>query len=334
MPVSFLPAPFASSCNKTLYHWVCEGIDAATAQYIRKHAPGFVYAYEDAASLSFQAGKDIGARCIYDLPIPYHAWKANILAQQREAFPEYFSQSESDFETAIVTRKKEKELALADHIIVASKASEQSLLAQHVASNRIHRIPYGVDLEYFHTSEAPRDEIFRVLFVGRIGIRKGVHYLLRAWKKLALPKAELLLVGYGEAPKRLLQDILSTPNVRILPPQSRQELVRIYQQSHVLAFPSLIEGFGMVILEALACGTPVITTEATCGPDCIEEGRSGWIIPCQELESALCERLAFLYQNPPLWYALRENARLAAQGFSWVQYEERLATTLRYICSS
>jgi glycosyltransferase involved in cell wall biosynthesis len=96
----------------------------------------------------------------------------------------------------------------------------------------------------------------------------------------------------------------------------------------VFVFPSLFEGFGLVLLEALAMGLPVITTAHTAGPDLIHEGVEGFIVPIRD-STAIAERLELLHREPARLAEMSRQARLRASEFSWGNYEETLAACVR-----
>ena len=95
----------------------------------------------------------------------------------------------------------------------------------------------------------------------------------------------------------------------------------------VFVFPSLFEGFGLVILEAMAQGLPVITTSHTVGPDIIEDGVDGFIVPIRSSE-AIAEKLELLAADRPRLEAMREAAIATARRFTWENYRRRLAEVL------
>ena len=118
---------------------------------------------------------------------------------------------------------------------------------------------------------------------------------MQAWQDLKLPNAELVLVGSNLFPTGWLEQykdiychIPSVPHLL---------LNQYYSSASVLVFPSLVEGFGLVILEAMACGIPVITTPNTAGADIITDRLDGFIVPIRNVE-ALKEKLEWCYCHP------------------------------------
>lgn len=164
------------------------------------------------------------------------------------------------------------------------------------------------------------------MFVGRIGRRKGVSYLLEAWRHLALPRAELLLVGEAdEDGRRLLERYQGL--YRFVGPHPKHEVHRFFQQSDVFVFPSLAEGSAYVTYEALASELPIITTPNS--GSVARDGVDGFMIPAEDVD-AIAERLALLHAEP----ALRQ--RMGAQGreliereYTWRHYRERVGHVYR-----
>ena len=95
----------------------------------------------------------------------------------------------------------------------------------------------------------------------------------------------------------------------------------------VFVFPSLFEGFGLVILEAMSQGLPVIATEHTAGPDLIEEGQSGFIVPIRSAE-AIAEKLDLLARDPSMLAAMKVAARKTAANHTWERYRSELAKVI------
>lgn len=217
------------------------------------------------------------------------------------------------------------EPGLADRVLVASGYALDTLAAHGVDPARIEVIPYGVDLEHFRPPVAAPGGPFRVCFVGELVWRKGLGYLLEAWRRAALPDAELVLVGHAGDPA-LLARYEGSFTLRGRVP--RDELRTVYQASDLLCVPSLSEGFGLVYLEAMACGTPVIGTTSTGAPDVASDGREGFIVPPGDAD-ALAERLRWCHSNRGALAAMRGPARAAAERFSWSAFRGRVAAALR-----
>jgi glycosyltransferase involved in cell wall biosynthesis len=214
----------------------------------------------------------------------------------------------------------EEEYAESDLIVAPSRFAHDSFVARGIPASKLALVPYGVDADVYRPTRK-RDQTFRILFVGALSLRKGLPYLLEAISPLKWRDAELSLRG-GDTPEStaLLRGYRgSIPLIRI-PPQPREQLKELYSSASVVVLPSVEDGFGLVIGQALACGTPVIATTHTGGPDVIEHGKNGLIVPPRD-SRALTEALTRLYEDPALLTAMRVEARRRVElARGWGQY--------------
>jgi len=225
---------------------------------------------------------------------------------------------------SLLIRRMEREFETCDYIVVPSEVACRSFKAAGYAGKAIV-VHAGVDHQFFTPPAAkqPRQP-FRVCYVGRVEIAKGVPYLLQAWKKLALPNAELVMIGDVAAEIRGLLKEFSLPNVRFTGLQSRMQVLEWYSQSHVFAFPSVNEALARVLFESMACGLPVIATPASGGNDCITEDVDGTIVPARDPE-ALAEAILWHYRNPDATIEMGRAARMKIeQQFTVEHYVERI----------
>ncbi|MGF1484552.1 MAG: glycosyltransferase family 4 protein [Opitutales bacterium] len=149
----------------------------------------------------------------------------------------------------------------ADFILCASAFTQRCVEAYGVSTNRMRVVPYGYDFSALpFQPEAKQADRCRFLFVGQGIQRKGLHHLLRVWKDLAMPRSELHLVTYRIDPGIRA---LAADNVTIHNKLPLAELHNLFNRCHVFVLPSLIEGFGFVLLEALGMGCYTIATEHT-----------------------------------------------------------------------
>jgi glycosyltransferase involved in cell wall biosynthesis len=225
--------------------------------------------------------------------------------------------------------KQNQEYEQADVIVAASTFGRETLIANEVSADKIRTNPYGVDLSAFRPREQEsKSRPFRFIFTGSLLARKGVPLLLAAWEKLRPKDAELWLLGQvNPKVRKLIPDL---PGLRVLGRRSRPELIDLLRSCDVFVLPSYFEGFGLVLLEALACGLPVITTTATAGPDIIKRDHDGWVIEPGNLEE-LVEAMEFCLKNRDRVAEMGVNARQTAERFSWDAYGERWSAILREI---
>jgi glycosyltransferase involved in cell wall biosynthesis len=224
------------------------------------------------------------------------------------------------------------EYELADIILVPSRKSAETFLAAGIPEQKLAYVGRGVDTERYRPGQAPQGKT-RFIFVGALIKRKGVHHLLRAWKKLALRDAELVLVGELHGEMRATLAECQTATVRHLGfSKSVQDELR---QSSVFVFPSECEGFAKTTLEAAACGLPLIAT-AESG-DAVVDGVTGCIIPPND-EDALAAAMLDFHQRREAVAALGAAGReRVLRCLSWDHYRQRLLSAYakaRKVCAS
>ncbi len=308
---------------QSLVDWMYADLDAKVARNHLDNLTG-VYAYEDGAAATFTQAKAKGITCYYDLPIVYYRHSQRLQAEEAETFPELAPALLSLQEPQWKRDRKDKEIHLADYIIVPSSIVKQSLLDAQIPEAKIAVIPFGAPVDYFHPQPKP-DQQFRALFVGRLGPRKGAHYLLQAWQDLNLPNSELLCVGFNEFPSSWLTPYRDS--FRYIPSVPHTTLNQYYSQASVFVFPSLIEGLALVLLEAMACGIPIITTPNAGGTDIITDGVEGFIIPIRDTE-ALTAKLDWCYTHPEELAEMGKAARRKAETLTWALYRQRLQSRI------
>jgi alpha-maltose-1-phosphate synthase len=225
-----------------------------------------------------------------------------------------------------VREAEREERDVARMVAVASSFSRRALIEAGVDPKKIRVNPLGVDCSRFSVPQKSPGRLFRFLFVGAIIARKGIPLLLDAWRDLKSNNAELWLVG--PASNKTLPLLPQLPGMRYLGRLPPNEVASAFQQSDVFVFPSYCEGFGQVILEAMACGLPVITTAATGGPDILTHGRDGWVIEHDNL-AELVEAMRNCLANRAAIQPMGLRARQTAERFSWPAYGVRLMKLLR-----
>ncbi len=186
-------------------------------------------------------------------------------------------------------------------------------------------IPNGIDLARFSTPRPPwpafRDGKLNVLFVGRLEKRKGLSYLLRAWRlvRRELPDCRLIVVGDGRplngyrrfAAEHGLDDVVFTGYV------PADDLLRYYHTCDVFCAPSTgQESFGIVLLEAMAAGKPIVASAIPGYQEVVHHGREALLVPPRD-EQALAVSLVHLLANAPLRQALGAAGRQRAAEFAW-----------------
>lgn len=256
---------------------------------------------------------------LLDQSIAHPTTKEYVYQKVIDRFPQWQDSLEMRAQTVLDCERQEH--SLAEKIVVASTFTKQTLVEQGIKCSKVVINPYGVDLGRFRPGYSRSlDRSIRFLFLGAVNARKGIPLLIEAWQSLELRDAELWIVGPIKPGIRSL--IPNLPGLKILGSCPHEELPALLQQCDVLVFPSYFEGFGLVILEALASGLPVITTEATAGPDLITNGKEGFLIQSGDLDG-LCAAMCFIMNNVEKLPEMSRSARHRAEQYSWDAYGDR-----------
>jgi glycosyltransferase involved in cell wall biosynthesis len=195
-----------------------------------------------------------------------------------------------------------EEYRRADLIRVLSEYAKRTFLEKGFAPERLIVARPPMDVSQFPRAEF-KDAKFRISFVGLLEPWKGFHYLIEAFRSLALADSELILWGGSgtRAGSRYLREqVACNGNIKVRPISVQQlGYEKVYGASSVLVHPSLSEGFGYVVAEAMACGVPVIVTSNTGAAELVVDGHNGYVVPPRDPEAIRC-RLAHLAAHPSL----------------------------------
>lgn len=245
-----------------------------------------------------------------DIRIRRDAWESNRLRYSKRLYPRRL-------------------LAMAAnprvHFVAVSEDIRRAAVQYGIPEDRITVCHIGIDLSRFRFSGAaiaqrPR----RILFVGRLVEKKGAEYLIRAFARLTkhIPDAQLAILGGGPQSKTL-QSLAAelAVQVELLGSVDRAEVSRQLERARVFCLPSITaangdaEGLPMVVLEAQACGLPVVTSACGATTEGILHGRTGFAFPERDVDS-LTEHLCTLLRDDDLATSMSQAAmRHVAQNF-------------------
>ncbi len=285
-----------------------------------------VYAYDAGALETFRAAKRRGLKCIYEHPIVNWRKVRELQREEAELHPEWAPTLLTLRDSEAKLARKDEELSLADVIVTACSFARESLPPVNA---KVRTIPYGAPAVSEQTSRATNEKL-RVLFVGALTQAKGLSYLFDAVTRLK-EHVDLTLIGHRVSETVPAQSLLDRH--RWIRSMSHDQLLAEMSAHDVLLLPSLHEGFGLVILEAMARGTPVITTPHTGGADVIDNGVDGFLVPIRSAD-AIVEKLEWLMQDRQRHLAMGEAARQKAHAFSWQIYRERIAALARDVIAN
>jgi D-inositol-3-phosphate glycosyltransferase len=269
------------------------------------------------------------------------------------------AQTEEEAEGEYRIEGELRAMAAADRIVASTTTEQDQLEGLYgVSREKIEVIPPGVDLSRFYpippdeakefVGIAPKERM--VLFVGRIEPLKGLETLLRALAKLASDGALeenclcLAVIGGdpedGETRNGELEYLMSLRKemglkdlVTFLGKQDQDSLPYYYSASEMVVMPSHYESFGMVALESMACGTPVIASQVGGLVHLVEDGVTGYHVPVED-PLALSKRIQGLLEDKALRYRMGHDAFAFAKKYSWENITDRMVDLYREMVGS
>jgi glycosyltransferase involved in cell wall biosynthesis len=310
-----------------LFHWARDGFE----QWVSRQLDGLdlIYGYEYGSLGIFQRARQLGVRTVYDLPSPEHDFVERLLAPEYARFPELitpyrrYTAARQDERTA----RRRQEWELADLVIANSSFTAESWKAAGWGERPVAVVPYGAPPPIEAAGEGPPSRQLRLLWAGTFSIRKGAHLLLEAVRQLSVCPADLVIDVYGA--QGLPASLLATAPENLIFHGSipRPELLDRMQHAHALLFPTLCDGFGLVVNEAFSQGLPVITTTRAGAADLVRPGENGWLIEAGSAE-VIASVIEQALKDPGALNSLRPAALACAAKWQWSDYRNRMAALL------
>lgn len=260
------------------------------------------------ASFSLESGKQQkrqGGIFLLDRACPHASYQRELLIEEAQLLEIKYDPMSTAF-----MERMEQEYQLADKILVPSSYTHKSFIEHGISRDKLEILRLDANF----TSRAPRvrsEKRSGDFVVGTIGgniIRKGFLYLLRAWKKLGLKGAKLLIKSSRSEIDKipvLSRLIEQDPTIEVV--GYMKNIESFYDQCDVFCLSSIDDGFGMVVLEALSCGLPVITTTNVGATEFVREGENGFCVPIRD-DDGLAECLQRYYDDPQLVHRMSEDA--------------------------
>jgi glycosyltransferase involved in cell wall biosynthesis len=296
--------------------------DRLVARAIDRQRPAVALVFSDVASeVALPRCRALGVATVLSMVHGDVREEALVLDREREAAPDFFPIYLADgpideAELAWLHARRLRDIEQADVILVPSDHIAAVLARHGTPRDRIRVVPYAADTRRFvPESKRVHARECTFLFAGGVTQRKGIKYLLEAWRLVRRPGWRLQLLGPlpGDptplAPYRDEVDWLGRVGHAEVPARMAA--------ADVFVFPSLFEGSAVVTYEALACGLPsVVTAEAG---SVVRDGRDGLIVPAGDVES-LAKAMERMGDDPEFRAACSASARARAEAFDWPRY--------------
>lgn len=301
---------------------VSASLDRAVASYLHKYSSKMngVYCFEDASLKSFERAGELGKYRIYELTTPYWRKVLEVVRDEVQRYPEW-KETIGSIDTPEQTQeRKTKEAEYADRILCISNFVRDSLPIEMRSKARVVQygfpspLPQSVPRAGTHSS-------MRVLFVGYMSQRKGLADVFAAFKLLKRRDVQLVTLGALLKPMDFYRS--QFPDFEHHNPVPQNEVVQFMKTCDVLVFPAICEGRGLVQLEAMSCGLPVIGTVNATTDDIVEDGVDGFVVPIRSPEH-IAEKLNWLADHPEERGIMGRNALKKASTISWNNYHQQL----------
>jgi len=256
--------------------------------------------------LNIHAGPG-GVLCVRQLPVP-------VIITCHHTYMQQIRHIRSQFWKAVFVPFEKRTYRLADRIIAVSEATKNALVKQYnVPENKITVIHNAVDTGRFRPLDTPKNDD-TLLYVGRIDKRKGIEFLIRSMPLVRkhIPDMHLLIGGKGnelESMKNLVDRLHLERNITFLGFVPDEQLNELYNRAHCVVVPSIFEGFGITVIEALAAGIRVVGTDVDGIREILCNGEYGRLVPYGD-NLALAEAIVAELRGPQTVRGLRPEYRV------------------------
>lgn len=321
-----LYSKFYGQSEKTL-HAVYDR-DVNFDRYISSRMPklkgDIFWGYQGSCLKSLQSAKQEGKLTICEMAAAHAPAAVRILGEEQRLHPEWSDSFDNlEFPSDYYKRLCD-EPHQADLVIGASSFTLKTLREDGVEEKKLKYLPLGFELDRIEFSSVVGHvkRPLRLLYAGRVTQRKGIKYILEALKQFKKADVELHIIGNIHGSGRGLRGYEGM--YKLHHAISQYELFKQYHHYDAFILPTVFEGFGLVIVEAMAAGLPAITTPNGIGPELIEDGKNGFIVPIRDTQAIVRAITQLLSKSSIELSKMRQAARIAALNFSWDAYKIRL----------
>lgn len=294
-----------------------------------RHGVDAVYGYEFTALEAFEEAGRRGVAKILDFPSLNSRQFQELQREQKATWPELADPDDTYFESVFERRqaRRDAEMHAADIVITNSSVTRASHIAGGADPARTFAVPYGAPPPVAAAPARETGRPLRVIWAGTFSIRKGAHLLVDAWRKLSAGSDAMLdIYGAVTVPERLWKPAPQGMNFH--GSVVRDRLFAAFDAADVMVFPTLSDGFGMVVTEAFSRGLPVITTDQAGASDLVRDRENGLVIPAGDPD-AITGALRWCLDNRAALQPMAKAALDTARSWQWSDYRAALHGTVR-----
>jgi len=305
--------------------------DAWVSKWIKKHQPAVFIGYEKSCINSFKEVKKYGGITILDLAQVHPAFIATL--REKYSFFKEITGTQALFDKVCDTKKQE--YVLADHILTLSGFARQTLIDNGIHNDKATTVNLGFEPKRFTGKAYTNDDErpLQLVFAGTVTRRKGVQLLLELMEGALAPyNIQLCIIGPVGDAFGFKERIATNERIVYYDYLQHDKMAALLRDSDAFVFPSYLDSWAMVVIEAMACGLPVIITDNTGSRDAVDE-QCGFVIPTDDINTLLVKILYF-YHNRQALEQMGKQARLRAEQYTWDNYYQGLRKTIEKIISS
>jgi glycosyltransferase involved in cell wall biosynthesis len=310
--------------------------DTWVANRLRKEDFDILIGYENCNLASFKTAKMQGKITVLDMAAVHHQFQNPILT----AAGTYHSTYKIDY----ICSKKEAAYQYTDYVFALSTFAEKTMIDGGFSAERIYKTYLGINQAVFvpkkykntverseipHTcGEGPsqeKNEVLNLYFVGTMSLRKGLPFLILLLKKLIERGRNIQLTLIGPIDD-FDASVLREPHCRYVPFLTHNDLVNMHHDLDLFVFPSHIDSWAQVVIEAMACGSPVLVSENTGAKDAVAQG-GGMILPVGDM-AAWVAAIESFYFDRHLLKTVGTQAAIVAKNYTWEAYHAQVYAAL------
>ena len=291
--LKYAPERFRPS-SRRLFLWQDRGFDRWVGTHLE--ASDFIHGIPGQCLHTFRAAKKLGVRTVLNHATgPVRDWVKNLEPEYARVglrLAEVCPYDEDYF------RREDEEYARADFHCAASIMVRDQLIACGIDAGRVWLVPYGADASLFHRGKCDAPETFRIVFAGQVGLRKGLKTFLDALTLANRPEwcVEFFGAVLGES-RTDIDAYRGASRLDFRGAVSQRELGDAFRAASVLVLPSLEEGFGLVVPQALNCGCPAIVSDCVGAKDLVRHRENGSIFSARNA-AALADEIVWWSEHP------------------------------------
>lgn len=305
------------------YDWLHDSFGRRVAEYAIKNNVDAVIMYDTNANECWKILKEKAPsiKRILDVSIANRLFmKENFIKDMEQTHDYNINKEQAELWDENNCKRYLEEIKDSNYFLIASNVVKRSMMFSGVREDQMFMAPYGVDSNKFNFVQKESLQLpLKLVYVGQVNYRKGIHHLLNVMDSFMENEVELYMAGGYNDTTPLYQQYKDRRNIHFLGFVTRDILASLYQKCDVFVFPTLGEGYGMVILEALSCGVPCIVSDLAGGDDAIIEGINGFKFKAGD-DDELFDKISWFMHNPDKLPKMSVNSRKSVEKQTWQSY--------------